>query len=60
MEITQVIVAYRNPFEMWLWESGAIWFIPLFLIIISLVLFFSSITISIISFFSNRNNDPQG
>ncbi len=25
MEITQVIVAYRNPFEMWLWESGAIW-----------------------------------
>lgn len=25
MEITQVIVAYRNPFEMWLWESGAIY-----------------------------------
>lgn len=25
MEITQVIVAYRNPLEMWLWESGAIY-----------------------------------
>lgn len=33
MEVTQVIVAYRNPLEMWLWESGAILFlVPVFLV----------------------------
>ncbi len=30
MEITQVIAAYRNPFEMWLWESGSIYILVFF------------------------------
>lgn len=52
MEITQVIVAYRNPFEMWLWESGVAYGLILMALIPFVLISFGLITGN---FLKNRN-----